>query len=293
MAHHIFCSGNGKEHRRDACATRPMVNLDSQQQSPCQPLMGDGEGSLQDYGEQPRERCEPAPGRGGHISPVLPANNLILVGTVHGDPRGYERVRRLLERLRPDAVTVEISRFSARYRRAWEGRWQRQLKEALAGLPVEASRHPAIRRVAAQIALPFEYRAARDYSRIYGAKCLPLDLGGLSRRHLPRYGQELLSPANLRALAGEPRESLEEEMAREYRRARLACQRSPWRLAMDGSPETLRREFFVSRRLKRLVARGDGVVHLGGWEHLIPWREGPGLRSWLADQNPYIMLADE
>jgi len=223
----------------------------------------------------------------------LIAANLILIGTVHGDPRGYARVLRLLEWLRPDMVTVEISRFSLRYRRAWEGKWRRQLEQALAGLPPGAERHPAIQRVAAQIALPFEYRAARDYSRLSGAKCLLLDLGGVSRRHLPRYGRELLSTANLRALTKEPEDSLEDLVAREFRRARLAFQRLPRRLAVDSAPETLRREFFVSRRLQRLVARGDRVAHLGGWEHLIPWREGEGLRSWLADQKPCIMLAEE
>ena len=139
---------------------------------------------------------------------------------MHGDPRGYARVLSFLEWLRPEVVTVEISRFSLRYRQAWEGRWQRQLQEALAGLPPGAAGHPAIRRVAAQIALPFEYRAARDYSRKYGAQCLPLDLGGVSRRHLPRYGRELLSPANLRALAAEPQDSLEDCVAQEFRRAR-------------------------------------------------------------------------
>jgi len=220
-------------------------------------------------------------------------NNLILIGTVHGDPRGYDRVGRLLEWLRPEVVTVEISRFSVRYRRAWEARWRRQLQDALAGLPPEVQGHPAIRKVAAQIALPFEYRAARDYSRRGSTKCLPLDLGEVARRHLPRYGRELLSPANLRALAGEPEDSLEEAVDREFRRARLALQRAPWRLAPDNNPETLRRERFLSTRLKRLVMKGGRVVHLGGWEHLVPWREGEGLRAWLAGQEPFVVLADE
>jgi hypothetical protein len=220
-------------------------------------------------------------------------NNLVLIGTVHGDPRGYERVGRLLEWLRPDLVTVEISRFSLRYRRAWEGRWRRQLQKTLAELPREAAGHPAIRRVAAQIALPFEYRAARDYSRRSGRKCLPLDLGGAARRHLPWYGRELLTPANLRALAGEPRDSLEDLVLREFRRARRTLARPPWRLDLHNSPETRRRERFWFTRLRRLARQGGRIVHLGGWEHLVPWRQGEGFRSWLADQDPCILLADE
>jgi hypothetical protein len=261
-----------------------MVDLDLPREFSNRPFEGE-EGSLQgDWEKAAEDGCSPLA--------ALPANNLVLIGTVHGDPRGYARVLSLLEWLQPDLVTVEISRFSVRYRRAWEARWQRQLREALAELPPEAAGHAAIRRVAAQIALPYEYRAARDYSRRYGIKCLPLDLGGLSRRHLPRYGRELLSAANLRALAGESQASLEELVTGEFRRARLAFARAPWRLVLENNSQTLRRERFLSRRLQPLAASGGRVAHLGGWEHLIPWRDGEGLRSWLADQEPAILLAD-
>lgn len=262
-----------------------MVDLDSQIELPCQLHFGGREGSL--GGEQQR-----ADGSNCSTFPERPANNLVLIGTVHGDPRGYARVWRLLSWLQPDVVTVEISRFSLRYRRVWEARWRRQLQKALTELPPEAQGHPAILRVAAQIDLPYEYRAARDYGRRFGIKCLPLDLGGLSRQHLPRYGRELLSPANLRALVAEPGDCLEDFVSLEFRRARLSLARSPWRLAPDDNPHTLRRERFLARRLQRLAARGGRVAHLGGWEHLVPWRQGEGLRAWLAEAEPGILLAD-
>ena len=85
---------------------------------------------------------------------------LILIGTVHGDPRGQARAGKLLHHLRPDLVTVEISPFSLSYRLKHGGRWQRQLAAALAELPAGAERHLAIQRLAAQVALPFEVRAA-------------------------------------------------------------------------------------------------------------------------------------
>jgi len=221
------------------------------------------------------------------------SSRLVLIGTVHGDPRGYARVLRLLERLRPEIVTVEISRFSVRYRQAWEQRWRRQLQKALAELPPGASGHPAIRRVAGQIILPFEYRAARDYSRQQCIRCLPLDLGGLSRRHLPQYGKELLSPANLRALLAHGEDSRDDPVAREFKRARWTMQNSAWRLPLQNSPETRRRESFISRRLQRLLRTPGRIVHVGGWEHLASWREREGFRSWLADQQPLVILADE
>ncbi len=86
--------------------------------------------------------------------------SLILIGAVHGDPLGYARAFKLLRRLQPDLVTVEVSRFSLRYRERQESRWQRLLEQALEGLPAGAAGHLAIRRLAAQVALPFEVRVA-------------------------------------------------------------------------------------------------------------------------------------
>ena len=139
--------------------------------------------------------------------------SLTLIGTVHGDPRGQARAGKLLHHLRPDLVTVEISPFSLRYRLQHGARWQRQLAAALAELPAGAALHLAIQRLTAQVALPFEVRAARDYSRSTGVPWRPLDLGFLSRRHLPRYGPELLSPANLQALLTTADGSLEDFVA--------------------------------------------------------------------------------
>jgi hypothetical protein len=227
-------------------------------------------------------------------SPKDPSfSGLILIGTVHGDPRGYARAWELLNHLRPDLVTVEISPFSLRYRRRHGSCWQRQLARALAELPAGAARHLAIQRLAGQVTLPFEVGAAWDYSRGRGVPWRPLDLGSPARRHLPRYGPELLSPANLQALLDTPDGSLEEWSAAEFRRARLVLARSPRRLFSGGGPETWRRERFLARRLRRLASRYGRVAHLGGWEHLVDWQESGGLWRGLADLAPQRLLLDE
>ena len=218
---------------------------------------------------------------------------LTLIGTVHGDPRGQARAGKLLLHLRPELVTVEISPFSLNYRLKHGGRWQRQLAAALAELPAGAERHLAIQRLAAQVALPFEVRAARDYSRKVNAPWRPLDLGFLSRRHLPRYATELLSPANLEALLATADGELEDFVAGEFRRARQALAGYPRRRIFPGIPETVQRERFLARRLRGLVSRHRRVVHLGGWEHLVAWEDSPGLWRDLADLKPRRVLLDE
>ena len=62
--------------------------------------------------------------------------SLLLIGTVHGDPRGYERALKLLERFQPDLVTVEVSRFSLRYRQRQEA----ELAASLAASPGDPAR---------------------------------------------------------------------------------------------------------------------------------------------------------
>jgi hypothetical protein len=218
---------------------------------------------------------------------------LIFIGTVHGDPQGQARAGKLLLHLRPDLVTVEISPFSLVYRLKHGRSWQRQLAAALAALPAGAERHLAIQRLAAQVALPFEVRAARDYSRRGNVPWRPLDLGFLSRRHLPRYATELLSPANLEALLATADGELEDFVAGEFRRARQAWAGAPRRRIFPGVPETVRRERFLARRLRHLLARHRRVVHLGGWEHLVAWADSPGLWPDLAALKPQRLLLDE
>jgi hypothetical protein len=164
---------------------------------------------------------------------------------------------------------------------------------ALAELPPGAGRHLAIQRLAAQVALPFEVRAAGDYSQRVNVPWRPLDLGFLSRRHLPRYETELLSPANLRALLATADGDLKDFVAGEFRRARQSLAGAPRRRIFPGVPETLRRERFMARRLRGLVSRHHRLVHLGGWEHLVVWEDSPGLWRDLADLKPRRMLLDE
>jgi len=220
------------------------------------------------------------------------AARLILVGGVHGDPQGYARVWKLLGFFQPDLITVEISPFSLRYRLRREKDWLKQLDHALARLPQSARDHLALKRLAAQVSLPFEVRAARDCSGANNTPWRALDLGDLSRRHLPRYGRELLTRENLESLLTTADGSLKDWVAGEFHRARRAWERRPARLPGSSPREARHRERFLARRLRRLTARSR-VVHLGGWEHLVFWQDGQGLCPWLADLHPARILLED
>ncbi len=162
-------------------------------------------------------------GQGSQIPGPSPTGQLALLATVHGDPAGYERAWRFFERLRPEVITVEISRFSVRYRERAAKGWRRRLAAALGELSPDAAKSLAVARVAAQAEVPFEYRAARDWGKSHAVPVKPLDTGAAARHHLPRYAGELLTAANLRCLCDHGATgTLTEFVAREFRRARLA-----------------------------------------------------------------------
>ena len=53
------------------------------------------------------------------------------------------------------------------------------------------------------------------------------------------------------------------------------------------------RERHLARRLRHCLASFNRVAHLGGWEHLASWRDGPGLWQELADLEPLRLWLDE
>ncbi|MFP3866585.1 MAG: hypothetical protein ACLFUU_00280 [Desulfobacteraceae bacterium] len=222
---------------------------------------------------------------------------LILVGTVHGDPQGYRRTRRLLDKLRPDLVTVEISQFSLRYRKKQRQVWRRQFQWAQQHLPAGACSHLALRRIEAQLAWPFEVQAAEDFAQQHGLEWRPIDTGRLSRGHLRRFWRELLTPDNLRNLLLTEDGDWNQYIAAQYQQARLALAQ-PERLVIPlhrswSSPEMSGRDKVMAGRLRKLIEAGFRVVHLGGWTHLVTGLGRPTIGQCLEDLQPQRLLLDQ
>ncbi len=218
---------------------------------------------------------------------------VILVGTVHGDPQGYQRGLKVLNHWRPRVVTVEISQFSLRYRRRQGRRWRCLFEQALNQLPPTARQHAAIQRVAAQVEWPFEYRVAQDWHRRVGTPWVAVDGSGVSRQHLPRYETELLTAENLAALVESPHISLKEYVRMEFARARRLQEHPCLRLTGEQAEGSRRRERLQAHRLRRLAGKRRRLLHFGGWEHLPAWADGSGLVNLLADLEPLFLLLDE
>jgi hypothetical protein len=60
-----------------------------------------------------------------------PAGSVVLVGTVHRDPKGYAKLFHLLEQERPSVITVEISPYSRAFRAQQAATLRARLRENL------------------------------------------------------------------------------------------------------------------------------------------------------------------
>lgn len=224
-------------------------------------------------------------------------SEIILVGVVHGDPEGYDKLHRLLERVRPRLISVELSQYSRKYRCRRQAQWQRQFKSSRRLLPPELRQHLALQKVAAQIAFPFEARAAEAYAKKQGVPWRAIDLNSISREHLPHYETELLTLDNLRQLTSTPDNDWQDYISQEYCRARRILQGSWSKLiypesAIPASQATLR-EKVMAHRVARLAREWSKIIHVGGWEHLLMSQERQTMADFLAHWRPKLLLLDD
>lgn len=221
------------------------------------------------------------------------SHDLILLGTIHRDPQGPERLRQALSQRAWGLVSVEVSPYALSFRRRrgpellalMESNLPRAAVQAslagLAGLSLaEAQAHPALAWLKAYLAPPFEWQEARREAHRRGAACVACDFSGPSRELLAS-APELVSVQNLALLLAGPAPA-GAEMERRRAQALLSGGKGWPRLP---APEP-QREAGLARRLERLLAacrrRGwPPLLHVGGWQHLLEDQSPPSLAQRL------------
>ena len=233
--------------------------------------------------------------------------DLILVGTVHLDPEGRRGLYKIIENLRPSILTVEISRFSVRYRLSNQEKWLLRLRDLKYNLPEERRDHPRLKLLKLQLHTPFEWEVALRYSEVNNIPCLAIDSGNLARNELPLWKSELLSRKNLLKITDEPDFDLDNHFRECYSQAKIALT-TPTHLPKPLHHLTWLSDRFWKKREKTLACRirsvhGNGLlnpgspsrtgtqhVHICGWMHLItgaPWKT---LTDLLLGLTPKRML---
>ena len=208
---------------------------------------------------------------------MTPHRPIVLIGTVHLDPDGAEALDRLLRKLQPAVVTVDVSPFAIEFRRA---RGKKLLEVLAPRRGPDGRLPPALEAVAAQLAVPFEARVAGEFAAAAGIEARFLGDSEESRFRLHLLETELFAPENLDRLAVAPQPSLAEQVRAERARARSRLS------AGNGIPGPASLQAADSRMATLLenIPGEDLLVHITGWEHL------PGLESRLARHHPRALL---
>lgn len=234
-------------------------------------------------------------------------HRLTLIGTVHRDPQGAERLLSLLRRLHPDLVTLEMSEKALAYRQGEAYRLQLRLDSILEQLTrktpaelAELQAHPAVTDIRTLLALPFEYQAAAAYAAETAVPLHLIDRSDVSAAKLQRVERELITYRNLRILVTLPAGS-EKSDFEGYGRAQAMVTRNPGetvRLAFlagrRGEEGIGPRDRWMEAQIRRLLAERPGahLVHVGGWVHLVEDPRGETLYSLLADLAPQRILLE-
>lgn len=219
---------------------------------------------------------------------------LVLVGSIHRDPGGYQRLFHLLENQHPDLITVEISPYSIRFRKKHQEELFRKFAAAEDRITCVKKRHPALHLIDETLKIPYEWRAAWAYSRSHKIPCLAIDVSWIARRHLSLLASDLLSKDNLEVLCQEEETDLEVQIRRQYTHARKVINLPDqyaflYRRCFEDSLDLLR-EKALAKRIRVLCQKGGRLVHIGGWIHLIEYNGFKSLACLLRDLEPQKIL---
>ncbi len=233
---------------------------------------------------------------------------LTLVGTVHRDSRGEERLGHLLDRLQPGVITLELSDASLRFRRERGGlqccKLGRILESIAAdrSIPVpELEAHPTVVQIRQLLGFPFEYQAASAYARRQNIPLLLIDRPDVAVRKLAKIERELITRRNLRTLTGLPAESVGEQgEGYGVARALLGCAsavttRQAFLAGKRGGEGIGPRDLHMATEIRRYLGACPErhLLHIGGWVHLVEDDvAGETLFSRLADLSPQRLLLD-
>ncbi len=197
---------------------------------------------------------------------------IILIGTVHTDPLGAGSLYKWLLRLKPNIITVEISPFSISYRKKMLFYWLKKLNEAKGSLRPKERDHFQIQILYRSLLIPFEWVVSRAYAKNVSIPCIPIDIGEISKKELPKWSKELISSFNLKLLVQQTDKDIVEFFDSKYKTARKILFEKGndfvFNLALN-SKEFKKRDKVMAKKLLRFIKYKDKLVHVGGWQHLI------------------------
>jgi len=227
---------------------------------------------------------------------------IVLVGTVHRDPKGYIKLVSILNEERPDFITLEMSPYAVRFRRGKGRVLISRVFEILKKIREENPRfatqdpadHPAIRHVIAILDFPYEYQAATAISLSRGIPFQCIDRSDFSREKLSRLEGELVTEENMRKLLDLDPVEFNEGLSREYGLAAMALRAPEIFNSFSDRFEMIARDQHVARKIRGIAERSRccKLLHIAGWKHLVTAGSGESLCELLSNLSPRRRLLE-
>jgi len=200
----------------------------------------------------------------------MAVKNGLMIGVVHRDPSGEERLYRLLRDMKPTLITLEISPYALAFRQENSRRLVAELERLV---PPEQRNHGEIQAIYEMLKIPFEVRAAARLEQAMPVRFECIDDSEFSRRFLAKVESEIIISENLSTLLGSPDVALEQRIDVYYRRFHELRKREPVHASEFGFSsaelaEMAHRDDQMERRIREL-RQDHRWVHVGGVAHLI------------------------
>lgn len=199
---------------------------------------------------------------------------VMIIGTVHLDPEGNDLLKLALDMIRPELITIDVSRYAVDFRRGRGAELMARLKPFR---HCDGLLPPGLQAVEAQIAVPYEVLAADAWCVKYNKQYILVGDCDDSRNRLDTFENELMSADNLSRLASENFPTLVTQVNRQWEKARAGFHTMP---AIEPCDER------IAALLKSHIPCPGTVCHITGWEHLSQ------LERLLADHAPVLKLLD-
>ncbi len=189
-----------------------------------------------------------------------------MIGVIHRDAGLEQPISRWLETVRPDVVTLELSRHGLAFRQSRGEELARRVHGTVDELLAEGHsiEGRALDALLAYIALPSEFTAASGFAQMRGIPLYLVDMDSPSQSYLSHI-EELLDKANLiNLLCGPAPQSGRFEMAA----ARLFFEKG---VSLFPYTEEMRaRDSHMRDRIRELMASHKAAcfLHICGWQHL-------------------------
>jgi hypothetical protein len=196
----------------------------------------------------------------------MDSGRLYIIGVIHRDKKGPDLLSRWLDRIRPDVITLELSRFGLSLRQERGEEYKARIGQVLTSMRERNVpwNQDALSLLQSYVDPPYEFQVASAYKAAHEIPLYLIDMDMFSYLRL-RSIEELLSPENIENLLSD-----RHRPARPQEKVLADLFFTKGVKVLPYSDEMYIRDLYMSRKIGVLLRfhTGGRFLHVCGWQHL-------------------------